>query len=68
MRLRIAWRVFIGRYDALNWGDNSGEWKNEQCNYRDITEKGFLRSGNEDHYYTCQQCGAKRPKKKGGAK
>ena len=24
-QLRVAWRVLIGRYDALNWGDGSGE-------------------------------------------
>lgn len=46
-RLRLAWRVFTGQYDALNWGDNSGLWKNSEVNYRDITEKGFIRAGRE---------------------
>ena len=47
MRLRIAWWVFIGKYDALSWGVLSGEWKNNQVNYRDLTEKGFIRAGKE---------------------
>lgn len=46
-RLRIAWRVFTGEWDALRWGDESGEWTNAQVNYRDITEPGFMRAGEE---------------------
>ncbi len=46
-RLRLAWWVFTGKCDALNWGDNSGRWKNSEANYRDITEKGFIRAGKE---------------------
>lgn len=44
-RLRVAWAVFTGKLDALSWGDNSGEWTNEQANYRDLTEPGFVRAG-----------------------
>ncbi len=47
MRIKIAWMVFVGRMDALNWGDNSGEWSNKHITYRDITEVGFIRSGKE---------------------
>jgi hypothetical protein len=39
MRLRIAWRVFIGRYDALNWGDRSGE---AGRHYKDVTDPEFF--------------------------
>lgn len=40
-RLRIAWAVFTGRYDALNWGESSGERSAEERNYRDCTEPGW---------------------------
>lgn len=43
MRLRLTWRVFTGRCDVLRWGDHSGEWKNEQANYKDILAKDFKR-------------------------
>lgn len=43
VRLRLAWRVFIGKNDALRWGDNSGEWNNSQVNYKDILDKDFKR-------------------------
>lgn len=46
-RLRIAWRVFTGRYDAVMWGEKSGEWSNAQVNYRDCTQPGFIRAGKE---------------------
>lgn len=45
MRLRIAWKVFTGKYDALNWGDKSGEENNSKRNYRAVNEYGFVRSG-----------------------
>jgi len=47
-RLRVAWRVFTGQYDALNWEEQSGEWTNAHANYRDCTEKGFILAGKED--------------------
>ena len=40
VRFRIAWRVFTGRYDALNW-QNTGVKKNEDTNYRDIIDPDF---------------------------
>jgi hypothetical protein len=46
-RLRAAWMVFTGKWDALRWGNNSGEWSNQQVNYRDLTEPGFIRAGKE---------------------
>ena len=36
-RVKIAWDVFIGRRDAVHWGDQSGEWSNHEVNYRDCT-------------------------------
>lgn len=44
-RLRLAWWVFTGRCDVLRWGEASGTWSNDHANYRDITEKGFVRAG-----------------------
>lgn len=46
-RVRIAWRVFTGRYDAVNWGEKSGEWTNDQIRYVDCTEPGFRVSGKD---------------------
>ena len=46
-RIRIAWSVFTGRNDAVNWGATSGEWNNTQIVYRDYTENGFIRSGEQ---------------------
>lgn len=43
-RLVLAWRVFTGRCDVLSWGDNSGEWSNDQCHYRDLTHPDFKRA------------------------
>ena len=40
MRLRITWRVFTGKYDALNW-QGTGVKRNTETNYRDCTEAGF---------------------------
>lgn len=46
-RLTFAWRVFTGRCDILDWEPRSGEWKNDQIAYRDITDKRFIRAGVE---------------------
>lgn len=46
-RLRLAWRVFTGRYDALNWEEGSGELPNEHVNYRDCTSPDFILAGKE---------------------
>ena len=40
MRVRIAWSVFIGKYDALNW-QGTGEKPANKTKYRDCTEPGF---------------------------
>lgn len=44
MRFRLAWRVFLGQYDCLNWGKGSGEEKATDTNYRDCTDPRWLRS------------------------
>lgn len=36
-RLKIAWNVFTGKWDAIHWGKHSGEWSNAEVNYRDCT-------------------------------
>ena len=43
-RFRILWKVFIGRYDVINWGDASGEKLDGNINYRDITHPEFIRT------------------------
>ena len=40
-RINLAWSVFTGRRDAIHWGNRSGEWKNDQQNYRDCTHPDF---------------------------
>ena len=40
MRLRITWRVFIGRYDAMNW-QGTGERSSQEATYRDILSPDF---------------------------
>jgi hypothetical protein len=40
--LLITWRVFTGRYDALNWGDGSGEAPSTERRYKDCTEPEFF--------------------------
>lgn len=40
MRLRISWRVFTGKYDALNWQD-TGEKSNQETNYIDCLNPDF---------------------------
>ena len=45
IRFIFAWRVFTGRCDILDWGNQSGEWSNAEVQYRDLTEKGFIRAG-----------------------
>jgi len=40
MRVLIAWKVFIGRYDAVNW-QGTGEKLRTETNHRDVTEKEF---------------------------
>lgn len=47
-RLRLAWWVFTGRCDALWWGDQSGEWSNDQVAYKDINDKGFKLAGDDE--------------------
>jgi len=42
MRLRLAWAVFTGRYDALYWGDSSGELPADKRRYKDCTEPEFF--------------------------
>lgn len=36
-RIKIAWWVFTGKWDAIHWGNHSGEWSNDEVNYRDVT-------------------------------
>jgi len=43
MRFRIAWNVFTGRYDALNW-QGTGEKKVTETHYRDILHPEFQRA------------------------
>lgn len=43
-RFILAWRVFTGRCDVLSWGEKSGEWSNDQCQYRSITHPEFKRN------------------------
>ena len=38
----IAWRVLIGRYDALNWEATSGEPAATDRRYKDCTEAEFF--------------------------
>jgi hypothetical protein len=40
VRFRMAWRVFTGRYDALNWGETSGELSERR--YKDCTDPEFF--------------------------
>jgi hypothetical protein len=46
-RLKAAWKVFTGEWDALTWGEKSGEWSNDQVKYRDCMEPNFIRTGKE---------------------
>jgi hypothetical protein len=41
-QFKVAWRVFIGKYDALNWGETSGEPKATERRYKDCTEPEFF--------------------------
>lgn len=41
-QLRIAWRVLIGRYDALNWGATSGEPHPRLRRYKDCSQPEFF--------------------------
>jgi hypothetical protein len=41
-QFKLAWAVFWGRYDVLNWGERSGEGKSDTTNYRDCTESGWV--------------------------
>lgn len=41
-QFRVSWAVFIGKYDALNWGDTSGELKPDERRYKDCTEPEFF--------------------------
>lgn len=43
-RFRILWKVFIGKYDVINWGNECGEKRNCDINYRDVTHPEFTRS------------------------
>ena len=45
-RLRIAWRVLTGKYDALNW-QGSGDKSATETNYLDILHPGFKRATHE---------------------
>jgi hypothetical protein len=40
-RFRILWGVFIGKYDVLYWGSESGEKTNKEINYKDLLDKDF---------------------------
>ena len=42
-RIRIAWYVFTGKYDALNW-QGSGDKVATETNYRDILHPEFKRA------------------------
>jgi hypothetical protein len=42
-RCRIAWHVFTGKYDALNW-QGSGDKAATHANYRDILHPKFVRA------------------------
>ena len=42
-RIRIAWRVFVGKYDALNW-QGAGDKAAIETNYRDILHPEFERA------------------------
>jgi hypothetical protein len=48
VRLRIAWRVFTGRYDALNWGEHSGKLNTA---FKDCCDPEFF-SATRIHEYT----------------
>lgn len=40
MRFKIAWHVFIGRYDALNW-QGTGGLPNSKAKYKDCLDPDF---------------------------
>ncbi len=40
-RCRIAWRVFTGKLDALNWESGSGERPATDVTYADFRTPGF---------------------------
>ena len=40
VRIKIAWHVFTGKYDALNW-QGSGEKTPTKTHYRDIMHPDF---------------------------
>lgn len=42
-QFRIAWAVFIGELDALQWGESSGANKPPEA-YRDCTDPRWLRA------------------------
>jgi hypothetical protein len=50
-QFRIAWRVLIGRYDAVNWGDTSGEVKSTERRYKDCCDPEFF-TATKVHEYT----------------
>jgi hypothetical protein len=41
MRLRITWRVFTGRLDAVNWESGSGERPATEQRYADFKTPGW---------------------------
>lgn len=48
MRLKITWRVFTGKYDALNW-QGTGKLPDSKTNYRDVTDPEFGKVGDSDN-------------------
>jgi len=43
-RFRILYYVFIGKYDVLDWGTESGDKERYKINYRDILHPEFIRT------------------------
>jgi hypothetical protein len=57
-QLRCAWMVLIGRYDAVNWGDSSGERK---FRFKDCTDPEFFSASRVYHppnSFGLHSCGA----------
>lgn len=42
-QFKLAWRVFIGQYDVLNWGEGSGTGRKAE-EYRDCRDPQWIRA------------------------
>lgn len=41
-RVKTAWMVFTGKFDALSWGKTSGEISCDKIRYKDCTDPEFF--------------------------